>query len=135
MPHPPRYFDDDPYLHRVREIALTLPSACEKISHGRPNFFTVKVLAMYGAVVKGDHASQALARSVVILPDAAERAALLADRRFVVPGYVGAYGWLALNLANGIPDWTEVAELIDASYRHTAPAALVRTLDEGRPRP
>jgi hypothetical protein len=58
---------------------------------------------------------------------------LLADPRFVVPGYVGAYGWLALDLTHGIPDWSEVAELVDASYRHTAPAALARSLDEGAP--
>lgn len=72
---------------------------------------------------------------MVILPEATEREALLTDPRFVVPGYVGAYGWLALNLAHGKPDWTEIAELIDASYRNTAPAALVRTLDEGGPHP
>lgn len=131
MPHPPRFSEDDPYLHQARAIALALPGAQEKISHGRPHFFTVKVFAMYGAVVKGDHTSQALARSVVILPDATEREALLQDPRFVVPGYVGAYGWLALDLTHGIPDWREVAELIDASYRITAPVSLVRQLDRG----
>ncbi len=129
MPHPPRYRDDDPYLHRLRELALELPEAREKISHGRPNFFTVKVFAMYGAVVKGDHDSDALGRSVVVLPEPLEREALLADPRFVVPGYVGAYGWIALDLTAAQPDWDEVAELVDASYRLTAPARLVRQLD------
>ncbi|MEI2826518.1 MAG: MmcQ/YjbR family DNA-binding protein [Dermatophilaceae bacterium] len=130
-PHPSRFSEDDPYLHQVREIALALPGAQEKLSHGRPTFFTVKVFAMYGAVVKGDHASQALARSVVILPEASEREALLADPRFAVPGYVGAYGWLALDLTRDIPDWKEVAELVDASYRSTAPASLVHQLNRG----
>ena len=129
MPHPPRYRDDDPFLARLRMIALSLPQAQEKISHGRPNFFTTKVFAMYGAVVKGDHLSHALGRSVVVLPEPAEREALLADPRFSVPGYVGAYGWLALDLTAAPPDWAEIGELVDASYRLTAPARLVGQLD------
>lgn len=34
-------FDEtDPLLARVRGIALALPEAGEKVSHGRPAFFT-----------------------------------------------------------------------------------------------
>ncbi|MFQ6173313.1 MmcQ/YjbR family DNA-binding protein [Oryzobacter sp. R7] len=128
MAHPPRYRDDDPLLARVRDIALALPGASEKVSHGRPNFFTKRVFAIFGGVVKGDHASDALGQAVLVLPDEAERPALLADGRFVVPGYEGAYGWLALDL-RGEPDWTEVAELVESSYRLTAPARLVAELD------
>lgn len=129
MPHPPRYSDDDPYLHRVREIALALPGAREKISHGRPNFFTRKIFAGYGAVEKGAHSSDRWARSVVILPDSAEREALLADPRFFRPGYLGAYGWIGLDLQSAEPDWDEITELVDASYRNTASRTLIAELD------
>lgn len=131
MAHPPRYRDDDPLLARLRDIALSLPGAAEKVSHGRPTFFTRKVFAIFGGVVKGDHQSDALGRSLVFLPDPAEAPALLEDTRFVVPGYEGAYGWLALDLRTA--DWSEVAELVETSYRLTAPARLVAELADGGP--
>ena len=129
MAHPLRYRDDDPLLVRLREVAFALPEAAEKVSHGWPNFYTVKVFAMFGAVVKGDHYADAFARSVIFLPDADERVALLDEGRFFVPGYVGAYGWIGLDLGGGDPDWTEVGELVEMSYRNTAPARLVKLLD------
>ena len=129
MSHPPRYLDDDPLLGKVREIALALPGAAEKVSHGRPTFFTTKVFAIFGGVIKGDHRDTALARGLVFLPGSDEREALLADGRFVVPGYEGAYGWLCLPLDRDDPDWAEVAELVEESYRRTAPPKLIKELD------
>ncbi|MGA8045192.1 MAG: MmcQ/YjbR family DNA-binding protein [Dermatophilaceae bacterium] len=134
MAHPERFDPDDPLLHRLRSIALALPGADEKVSHGRPTFFTRKVFAIFGGVVKGDHHSAALARSVLFLPAPDEREALVADGRFVVPAYEGAYGWLCLPLDRGgahgpDTDWAEVAELVEDSFRATAPVTLVRALD------
>lgn len=129
MVHPPRFHVDDPLLADVRRICLALPEAAEKISHGHPNFFTKKVFAVYGGVVKGDHAADTYARSMLFLPDDLERAALLEDERFFVPAYYGPAGWLGINLTLGTPDWGEVAELADMSYRNTAPARLVKELD------
>jgi hypothetical protein len=134
MPHPVMFEDTDPYLARLRAVCLALPEAQEKVSHGRPSFFTKKVFADYGAVVRGDHDPEPYARSLVFLPDAADRPALLADDRIFEPAYLGPYGWLGLDLSRGgsvarVP-WDEVAELVDASYRLTAPARLVRLLDE-----
>ncbi|HYN28436.1 MAG TPA: MmcQ/YjbR family DNA-binding protein [Dermatophilaceae bacterium] len=130
MAHPARYRENDPLLARLRAVALALPGAAEKVSHGRPTFHTRRVFAIFGGVVKGDHASQALARSLVFLPDAAERPALLEDERVAVPGYEGAYGWLALDLSREV-GWDEVAELVETSYRLTAPPRLVAELDRG----
>lgn len=129
MAHAPRFDDTDPILHRLRVIALALPGAAEKISHGRPTFFTTKVFAIFGGVVKGEHNSRLLARGVVFLPESDERAALVEDPRFVVPGYEGAYGWLCLPLDRGKVDWAEVAELVESSFRRTAPQKLVAELD------
>ena len=128
MAHPPRYDEDDPLLARLRSLALALPGAQEKVSHGRPTFFTRKVFAIFGGVVKGDHASDALGRSLVFLPDADERPALLEDPRVVVPAYEGASGWLALDLRGDV-DWAEVAELVESSYRATAGRRHVAELD------
>lgn len=129
MSHPSRFEDDDPLLVELRDIALSMPGAAEKISHGRPTFFTRKVFAIFGGVVKGDHWSTRLARSLVFLPAAQERQALGEDERFVVPAYEGAYGWLCLPLDRADTDWTEVAELVEESFRRTAPVTRLRELD------
>ncbi|MGJ6979143.1 MmcQ/YjbR family DNA-binding protein [Aestuariimicrobium soli] len=138
MAHPARYTADDPYLVRLREICLSLPGASEKESHGRPVFCTTKVFAIFGATVKGDHWDDRWAQAVVVLPDADERAALLAqseqagDGRVFVPAYHGPSGWIGLNLAQRPADqvdWREVAELVELSYRRTAGTRLVAELD------
>lgn len=135
---------DDPLLARVREIAMALPGAQEKVSHGCPNWFTTKVFASWRAHVKGDHSSNRLNRALCFLPDEDEREALLQDERFHVPAYIGHRGWLALDLAHHLGergrtelaatdvdgvDWGEVAELVESSYRNTAGKRLVAQLD------
>ena len=129
-------FDDaDPLLARLRGISLALPDAAEKISHGRPNWFTTKVFAVYGGSVKGDHSDPVLARALLFLPDPGERAALGRDSRFHVPAYYGPAGWLALPLDTGDIDWDEVEELVESSYRQTAGVRRVARLDDRPERP
>ncbi len=132
MTHPRMFDPDDPLLARVRALALALPGADEKQSHGRPAFFTKKVFAYYGAATRSDGASVEHGQSVVFLPRPDERPALEADPRFWVPAYLGPAGWLALDLDEGT-DLEEVAELLEDSFRLTAPARLVDALDRRRP--
>ena len=73
--------DDDRFLEQVRRLAADLPNTGEKVSHGRPAFFTKKGFAYYGGSLKVDG------------------------------------------------EWIEVAELLDASYRLTAPARDAAELD------
>lgn len=126
MPHPIMFDDADPLLARVREIALAFPEATEVIAHGRPTFRCGKVFAHYGGSVRGgdrrDH-------SLLVKPDPSEAQALADDARFFVPAYLGPAGWVGLELDATAPDWDEVRELIDASFRLVAPARLVRDLD------
>ena len=123
---------DDPLLARLRSICLALPDAAEKVSHGRPNWYTTKVFAVFGGSVKGEHASRLLSRALLFLPTPAERLALDQDERFHVPAYYGTAGWLALPLDTGSADWDEVAELIESSYRETAGPRRAARLDTGR---
>ncbi len=120
--------DDDPVLARLREICLALPGADVKVSHGRPSFFTRKIFAGYGAVVKGDHHSGRYDQAVIVMPDAEEAPALRQDDRFFVPAYWGPSGWLGLDLSGEV-DWDEVAELVETSFRETAPKKLIAELD------
>lgn len=124
---------NDPVLREVRNIALGFPGADEKVSHGRPVFFTKKIFAYYGGSVRrgeGDWVEHG--RSVLVQLDEDERAAVLGDRRSFVPAYLGPSGWIGVDLGDE-PDFGEVAELLDSSYRQTAPARLIKQLDESTP--
>ena len=120
--------DDDPVLARVRELAFGFPGAQEKVSHGRPAFFTTKVFAYYGGSLKEHDEWVQHPQSIVVLADPAEREALLGDPRVYRPAYLGPSGWIGLDLGE-IEDWGEVGELLDASYRLTAPKRHVAELD------
>jgi hypothetical protein len=130
MPHPWLFDDDDPFLERLRRVALALPGADEKVSHGRPAFFTTKVFAYYGGSQKIDGAWVRHDRALLVLPERAEREALLGDARVWIPAYLGPSGWLGLDLDDD-PDWTELRELLEESFRLTAPARLVAALEAG----
>lgn len=67
--------------------------------------------------------------ATIIQPDPDDAPAMRQDARFWVPGYLGPSGWLGLDL-DATTDWDEVADLIGASYRVTAPRRLVRMLPE-----
>ncbi|MDN5895097.1 MAG: MmcQ/YjbR family DNA-binding protein [Nocardioides sp.] len=130
MSHPVMFSEDDPGLSRLRELCLSFPGAEEFVSHGRPNFRTKKIFASFGGSEKlrpGEH--RQVPSACMIKVDPSELPALDEDDRFFVPSYVGPYGWRATDLAQPEVDWDEVAELVDASYRLTAPKALVKKLD------
>ncbi|MGJ0120598.1 MmcQ/YjbR family DNA-binding protein [Williamsia sp. MIQD14] len=133
MPHPIMFDDDDPVLGRVRDIARAFPEATEVVAHGRPTFRCGRVFCHYGGSIRGGERRE---QSILVLPDPAEADALRSDPRVFVPAYLGPSGWLGLDLSGrgdvsgDAPDWDEVGELIDASYRRIAPARLVRLLDQ-----
>ena len=132
MPHPIMFDDEDPFLARVREIALAFPEATEKISHGRPTFSAPKMFAVYGGSRRNpDGPMLRYAHALLIKVDDSERPALQQDPRFFHPAYLGPFGWLGLDFDAAEVDWAEVAELVDASFRLQAPARLVRRLDGG----
>lgn len=122
--------DDDPVFQRVRDLALGMPGAAMKVTHGRPAFFTTKVFAYYSGSQRIDGVRVQHEQAVMVQPDPVEREGLLADPRVFVPAYLGPSGWLAMILGRepDAVDWDEIAELLDASFRLTAPARLVREL-------
>lgn len=122
------FADDDPLLERVRALALALPGSAEKISHGRPVFFTTKVFAWYGMSRKVEGVWVQHPQSVVVLLPEPERSAVRELANAYVPGYIGPSGWTGLDL-DGSTDWAEIAELLEESYRQTAPGSLVNQLD------
>ena len=130
MEHPLRVDPDDPLLRRLRSIALALPGTVETLTFGRPWFRAGRVFAVYGSATKGPEKVQHPC-AVIVHVDLEERPARLQDPRFFVPGYFGPRGWLGIDLDAPTTDWTEVAELLDASWRVAAPPALLRGVDSG----
>lgn len=63
------------------------------------------------------------AQDVLVRSDAA---------RYFVPPYVGHHGWVGVWLDVAV-DWDFVADLIDESYRMTAPKRLCALLDQRLP--
>ncbi|WGP06434.1 MmcQ/YjbR family DNA-binding protein [Bacillus subtilis] len=127
MAHSQMFDDDDPMLERVRAIALSLPEAQEKISHGRPAFFTKKIFAHYGGTEKlasGEMVQHP--RALLVLPDPMDAEVVLERSDSFVPMYLGPSGWVGLEIAD--LDDKEMRELIIDSYRGTAPARLIKTL-------
>ena len=122
-------FDDvDPVLARVRRIALALPEAAEKVSHGRPAFYTRKVFAYYGGSQKVHGVWVQHPSAVMVLADLDGQSALRALPDAWVPGYLGPYGWTGLDLGT-TTDWDDVAGFIEESYRFTATARLTALLE------
>ena len=123
--HPIMFEEGDPLLDRVRTIALALPESEERIQHGRPAFAIVgrPAFASYGAgaagAVKVPHP-----HALLVHVDEDERPARIQDPRFFVPAYIGKQGWLGIDVDARDTDWDEIAELLDASWRHRAPARL-----------
>ncbi|MCX2712599.1 MmcQ/YjbR family DNA-binding protein [Mycolicibacterium sp. J2] len=130
MPHPVMFGDDDFGLAEVRAIALGFPEAFEKVSWGRPVFCAPKMFAMFGGNVKTERGMLPYPSALLVKVDESDRRALEQDRRFFFPAYMGPFGWLGLDLTAGTVDWSEVRELVDASFRLVASKKLIRALDE-----
>lgn len=125
--HPIVIDPHDPLVERVRALCLAYPEAVEKRSFGRPTFRAGKKVFVWMS------ASMDRAYSIVVKPDAEERLARLEDPRFFVPPYWGTAGWLAIDFDPPDTDWTELAELIDTSYRQVALQRQLRALDARPP--
>ena len=66
--------------------------------------------------------------AIVVRPDEDDRLALRDDPRVFIPAYLGPSGWIGFDLHEG-GDWDEVVELLDSSFRLTAPRRLIDELD------
>jgi predicted DNA-binding protein (MmcQ/YjbR family) len=119
------YDDEDPLLREIRGICLALPESAEVEAWGRPTFRAGKKMFV---VCSGDDDHD---HALVFKPEPDEYLALDQDDRFHSPPYFGPSGWLALDLTVTEPDWSEVAELAESSYRQVALKRMLKALDGG----
>ncbi len=117
--------DPDLALARVREIALALPAAAERLSHGAPGFHIEK--GKFFAYFWHDHHGDGETVAIVKAGDGEEQAMLIEmDPDFYFrPAYLGPYGWVAMRLNRDDTDWERVADRIARSWELIAPRRLL----------
>lgn len=125
MVHGPHWMpDDDDMLARLRAICLALPEAVETGGVGNPSF---KVRERIFAMRHGHEGRPSLWCKAP--PGAQDVLVRTEPARYFVPPYVGHHGWVGVWL-DGEADWDELADLIEDSYRITAPKRLAAQVDQ-----
>jgi predicted DNA-binding protein (MmcQ/YjbR family) len=113
----------DDALRRIREICLALPEAEEKPfgGHTAPAF---RVRDKLFVMTSEDGTAMTVKARPGVQP------ALVGDDpgQFFVPLYVGSKGWVGVRL-EADHDWDELRDLIEESYRMTAPKRLAAHLE------
>ena len=112
---------------KTTAICLALPSA-EYSDSGDHCIYRVrgKVFAYYLDNHHGDGIVSVCVKSE--LGENVDRARLEPER-YYLPAYIGPRGWFGLRLDRGRVDWREVTEVVERSFRLTAPKSVLRKLD------
>jgi hypothetical protein len=113
-------------VERLRRIALSLPEATEKLSHGEVSFFCGKQFVMMD---DHHHGADHLAFWCAAPPGAQEELIGTDPDCYFRPPYVGHRGWVGVRIDDD-PDWDEIAEVVRDAYRQVAPKRLLSRLDE-----
>jgi hypothetical protein len=118
---------DDPnaLLEKVRALALMLPEAAERESHGAPGFHIEdgKFFAYFWHDHHGDGET-----AVLVKTSGVDEQAMLIDHdpdSYYRPAYLGSSGWVAMRLNRADVDWDRVADRIAQSWEFVAPRRLL----------
>ena len=126
-----RPYRADWLLDRVRELALQLPEAEERDSHGSPGWRTGGKSGKYFAYFADRHHG-AEEIGLLVKTDGPDELAALIERdpeTYYRPAYYGASGWVGIVLNRPGVDWEHVGEWLQRSWRAVAPARLTKLLD------
>ena len=112
---------------RVTAICRALPGA-EHVDQG--DHTTYRVRGKVFAYFLDDHHGDGIV-SVCVKSQRGENVdrARLEPERFYLPAYIGPRGWFGMRLDRGPRALAEVAEVVEQSYRLTAPKTLIKKLD------
>jgi predicted DNA-binding protein (MmcQ/YjbR family) len=117
---------DDERLERIREICLALPEATAATDVHTAFRVRDKTFVWY---LVNHHGDGRVAINCKAPPGEQALRVGSDPERFFVPPYLGPRGWIGLRLDVGPVDWDEVAEVVEESYRMTAPKRLTAQLD------
>jgi formyltetrahydrofolate-dependent phosphoribosylglycinamide formyltransferase len=111
-------------LARIRTLALALPEAAEKRSHGSPGFFVRG--GKFFAYFQQDHHGDSITALLVKAGGVEEQAQLIENDPdlYYRPAYLGPAGWIGIRLDSGANDWAHIADWLARSWRASAPKRL-----------
>jgi hypothetical protein len=110
-------------LDRLREECLRFPEAAEAGGVGDPSF------KIRGKIFAMQHGHDGRPSLWVKAPEGVQELLVGAEPgRFFRPPYVSHHGWVGAWLDLDL-DWDELGDLIEESYRMTAPKRLAARLD------
>jgi predicted DNA-binding protein (MmcQ/YjbR family) len=119
--------ESDPRRERVTAVCCALPGA----GHEHRGDHTIyRVRGKVFAYFLDNHHGDGIV-SVCVKSERGENVdrARLDPERFYLPAYIGPRGWFGMRLDRGRVRWSEVAEIVERSYRLTAPKTLLKKLD------
>jgi len=115
-------------LIRLTDICGTLPEAVRSVRGDHADFrVRKKVFAYFLNNHHGDGIISVCVKSA--LGENADRV-VVQPEKYYLPAYIGARGWFGMYLDRPSIDWTEVRNIVEISYRLSAPKALIRLLEE-----
>jgi hypothetical protein len=117
--------DPDTQLARIRTLALALPEAAERPSHGSPGFHIAK--GRFFAYFRHNHHSDGETVVIVKAADRDEQAMLIEmdPDCYFSPPYLGPSGWVAMRLDRADTDWNRIGDRIARSWEMVAPRRLL----------
>lgn len=128
-----RHRDPAHLLERVRALALALPAAHERESHGAPGWRvgSAKSGRYFAYFSDRHHGEDHIALLVKTSgPDELELLVESQPERYYRPAYYGANGWVGLILDREDLDWDDVAEWLRRSWRAVAPRSALKQLGD-----
>ncbi|TFU03799.1 phosphoribosylglycinamide formyltransferase [Polymorphobacter arshaanensis] len=116
-------------LTKVRALALGLPAAAEKLSHGSPGFFVEG--GKFFAYFSYDHHHDGVTGLLVKASGVEEQAQLIENDPdlYYRPAYLGPSGWVGIRLDGGAVDWGHIEDWLSRSWRMSAPKRLAAMFD------
>lgn len=125
-----RPYRADWLLQEVRKLALALPEAEERDSHGSPGWRTGGKSGKFFAYFADQHHGSEHIALIVKTDGQDELNALveLQPEAYFRPQYYGAAGWIGVILNRAGLDWEQVGEWLERSWRAVAPGRLTRLM-------
>ena len=125
-----RPFRADWLLERVRKLALALPEAEERESHGAPGWRTGGKSGKFFAYFSDRHHGEPQIALLAKTSGQDELADLIARDPdvFFRPAYYGASGWVGIRLNRADTDWEQVEHWLRRSWQAVAPKRLTKLL-------
>ncbi len=117
--------DPDTVLAKVRALALAMPDAAERPSHGAPGFH-IEGGRFFAYFWHDHHADDETV--VIVKTTGSDEQAMLIEMDpdcYYSPPYMGPSGWVAMRLDRDDVDWDRVGDRIAISWELVAPQRLL----------